>query len=234
MGVFKNLLGTINTTFQFGLGGVKGKTVNNKLRVRNAGDTVDAPLVASSIAASGNDIILNESAQGTLADWLFTLRRPSTGQSEARTIILPAGNPAVGQALQVAAYNSVSGIVTLDYLTIAAGTDKEVVDTTTIGFNSTSPVGMFSLPANAIVRLVTVIIDTAFNGAPSLSIGIAGTTAKYLGSTDADLTQPAGTSFEVVPNLNSVNAVESLIATYTAGGATAGSARILVQYVIPS
>lgn len=233
-GVFRNLLGTINTSFQFGLGGVKGKTVAGKFRARNPADNADAPVVGSIIAASGNDIVLNESATGTVADWLYTLRRPATGQSEARTVVFPPGNPAVGQALQVAAYNSTTGVVTLDYLTIAAGTDKEVVDTTTIAFGSTSPVAMFSLPANAVVRLVTVIIDTAFNGSPSLSVGVAGTTAKYLGSTDVDLTQGAGTSFEIGPNLNSVGAVEALIATYTAGGATVGSARILVQYVIPS
>ena len=67
-----------------------------------------------------------------------------------------------------------------------------------------------------------------------MSIGISGTTSKYMGSTQVDLTAAAATVFEVEPGLAAVGATENLIATYSAGSASAGAARILVDYVIPS
>ena len=188
--------------------------------------------IGSVVGASGNDIEFNESAAGSGADWKYTLRRPSTGMGEARVVVLPAGNPAIGQALQVASYSG--GVVTLDYLTVAAGNDKTVVDTTSLAFGTTSPLSMFTLPANAVVMMVKVIIDTSFNNTPSLSVGVAGTTSKYLGTGDVDLTASAGTVFEIAPGLPANGSTEALIATYSAGGASAGAARILVEYVIPS
>lgn len=232
MGIWKNLIGTTLAKFQLGVGGVNIKSVASKLRARNAGDSADAPVVGSVLGASGNDIELNESAAGSGADWKFILRRPSSGMSEARTLVMPSGNPAVGQALQVLSYSG--GVVTLDYLTVAAGNDKTVVDTTSLAFGTTSPLSMFTLPANAVVMLVKVIIDTAFNGTPSVSVGVSGTTSKYLGTSDVDLTAAAGTVFEIAPGLTANVSTEALIATYSAGSASAGAARILVEYVIPS
>lgn len=232
MGIWKNLIGTTLAKFQLGVGGINVKSVSNKLRARNAADSADAPVVGSVIGSSGNDIELNESAAGSGADWKFIIRRPSTGMSEARTVVLPSGNPAVGQVMQVASY--ASGVVTLDYLTVAAGNDKTVVDTTTLAFGTTSPLSMFTLPANAVVMLVKVIIDTPFNNTPSLSVGVSGTTSKYLGTSDVDLTAAAGTVFEIAPGLPAGGSTEALIATYSVGGASVGAARILVEYVIPS
>jgi hypothetical protein len=85
-----------------------------------------------------------------------------------------------------------------------------------------------------VVHQVKVIVDTAFNGTPGLSIGIDGTASKYFRATQVDLTQPAGTAFEVDPAVNAVGITEALIATYAAGAATVGSARLLVEYSVPS
>jgi hypothetical protein len=93
---------------------------------------------------------------------------------------------------------------------------------------------MFTLPSGAVITAVRVVVDTPFNGAPSLSVGITGTTSKYMSSTQVDLTADAKTVFEVEPGEPAPGGAENLIATYAAGGATAGSARILVDYVIPS
>lgn len=91
---------------------------------------------------------------------------------------------------------------------------------------------LFSTAATDILSKVQVVIDTPFNGTPSLSIGVTGTTSKYMGTTDVDLTAATGTVFEVHPGLPAAG-VEALIATYTAGGASAGAARILVTRVSP-
>ena len=129
--------------------------------------------------------------------------------------------------------SAAGGTITLEWTTVAGGTDKVVCDTTSLAFGATSPVAMFTLPANAVVKKVQVIIDTSFNGTPSLSIGISGTTSKYMGSGQVDLTAAAGTIFEVDPGQVANGSTENLIATYSAGSASAGAARILVDYVIP-
>lgn len=230
---FRKQLGTTLSKFQIGgTAGLFWKLVSGKFRARNAADDADAPVVGSVIAASGDDIELNEDAANSGADRKYTIRRPSAGMNEARVVVLPAGNPAVGQVLQVSSYSG--GVVALDYLTVAAGTDKSVWDTTDLAHDSSSPVTMFTKPVNSVVLLVKVIVDEAFDGTPSLSVGISGETSKYLGATDVDLTAPAGTVFEVDPGKEAVGTTENLIITYAANGATEGAARVLVEYVIPS
>lgn len=231
-GVFKNLLGTISAKFQLGLQGPNIKGSSGKVQARNAADSAMATVEAALFATYGNDFELNSGATSTGADWKYSFRRPSTGMTHALIVQYPSSDPAVGQALTVASF--VGDVITMQWTTIAGGTDKIVVDTTTLAFGAASPLAMFSKPANAVVRQIKVIIDTPFNGAPSLSIGIAGTTSKYTPSTAIDLTAAAGTVFEYDPGEVAVAGVEALIATYAAGAASAGSARIEVAYVIPS
>lgn len=236
MGIWKDLLGTTGQFLRIGLSGPRLKNNSGNLDLRNAGDTdyvnlVVAALQAAGINVTGNDIVLNsDGASG--ADRTFTIRRPSSGMSQNLVLQLPAGDPSPGQAMTVT--SATGGTIVLDWATVAGGTDKVITDTTPLAFGSSSPLSMFTLPANAIVKSVKVVIDTAFNGTPSLSIGVSGTTSKYMGSGQVDLTAAANTVFEVDPGLASVGTTEALIATYSAGSASAGAARILVDYVIPS
>lgn len=236
MGVFKDLLGTTGSFFRIGLSGPRLKNSTGTLEVRNAADAAYADLVAAALTGTianitGNDLVLNsDGASG--ADRTMTLRRPSSGMSANLVIQLPAGDPSPGQAMTVTSFSG--GIITLDWSTVAGGTDKVITDTTSLAFGTSSPLSMFTLPANAVVKNVKIVVDTAFNGTPSVSVGVTGTTSKYMGATQVDLTAAAGTVFEVDPGLASVGTTESLIATYSAGGASAGAARILVDYVIPS
>jgi hypothetical protein len=230
-GRFLDIFGSVYNKFQLGIGAtaVNLKEVTGKLRARNKADSADAPVVGSVIAASGDAIQINEDAAGAGADWLMTLNRPATGMTAAVNLTLPA---TVGSPAQVLTTDGATGV--LSWSTVAAGTDKVITDTTSLAFGSGATVAMFSLPANAVVSNVVVTIDTAFNGTPSLSVGVTGTLSKYFASTQVDLTQPSTTSFGVDPSLNAVGTVEALIATYSAGGATAGAARISVSYSIPS
>lgn len=229
-GRFLDLIGTTYSKLQIGIdaAALNLKAATGKLRARNKADSADVPIVGSVIAASGDFLELNEDAAAAGADWKYTLARPAAGMTAARTITLPpdAGTP--GFAV------TTDGAGNWSYTAIAAGNDKIITDTTTLAFGSASPLAMFTLPANAVVSSVKVVIDTAFNGTPSLSIGVAGTVSKYLGATQVDLTQAATTAFEAEPALAPVGTTEALIATYAAGGATVGSARLLVSYSIPS
>lgn len=229
-GRYIDFLGTTFDKLQVGIGtaAVNIKQVAGKLRVRNKADSADAAIVGSVIASSGDFLELNEDAAGAGADWKYTLGRPAAGMASALNLNLPpnAGTPGFAMVTD--------GAGNASWAPIAAGNDKTITDTTTLAFGSVSPLTMFSLPANAVVQDVTVVIDTAFNGAPSLSVGIAGSVSKYLGATQVDLTQVATTTFELQPGLAAVGVAEALIATYAAGGASAGSARLLVSYSIPS
>lgn len=230
-GRFMDLLGTVFAKFQLGIGGPQLKNISADIAARNAADSTYAAIRASLVKVFGNDIQLNAGAGETGADWIMTISRPGTGMTHDLQIIMPSGDPAPGQAITV--FSFAGNVITLGYTTVAAGTDKIVVDTTDVAFGSTSPIAMYSNPAAAVILENSVIIDTPFNGAPQLSIGISGTASKYMAATANDLTAAAAVRFEVSPNLPA-QGPEALIATYTAGGASVGAARILTAYVIPS
>jgi hypothetical protein len=110
--------------------------------------------------------------------------------------------------------------------------DKMSVDTTSLAFGTASPLTLFSTPTNAVIHKIQVIIDTAFNGTPTLTIGIVGTTSKYMSSGQNVLGGTAEDIYESNPG--KAAASEALIATYSAGGASSGAARILVYYSVPA
>lgn len=217
------------------VGGFTGPSVGNSsgdVAARNAADAAYVPVRGLLFKSFGDDFELNSGATGAGADWKMTFSRPSTGMTHALQVIFPSGDPSPGQALTVLSF--VGDVITLQWSTVAGGADKTVVDTTTLAFGASSPLAMFTNPGTDVILLIEVIVDTAFNGTPSLSIGITGTTSKYMPSTAIDLTMAATTIFEWKPGLPAAGSPENLIATYSAGGASAGSARILVHHVLPS
>lgn len=228
-GRWLDLFGTLKDHIRLGLTGVRLKNSSGNLLVRNAADGADAEVTASKVNVSGNDLVINSDAAGSGADWLYTIRRPSSGQSAAVLFQLPPDDGSNGDVITTDG----NGVLSWTAAGGSGPTNPAKVETTTLGHGSSSPLAMFSMAAGEIVGKVRFIIDTAFNGAPSVSIGIAGNTSKYMASTEVDLTAAATTVFEVSPGL-AAQGVEALIATYSAGGASAGSARIEVEYYTPS
>lgn len=223
-----DLKGILGTALQFGINGLQLKNTGGKIRARNAADDADVPLVGSSIQASGDSLTLNEGAAGAGDDWTMTISRPDTGMTQNLTFKMPANYGTADFVLKT------DGAGNLSWAAASSATNLEATDTTDLDFDSTSTVAMFQLPANAVVRKVAIVVDQAFDGTPSLSIGVTGELSRYLGSTQVDLTAAAGTVFEVDPATAAEATAQDLIATYSAGGATGGAARILVSYVIPS
>lgn len=223
-----DLLGTLKDSIRLGLSGVRLKNSSGNLLVRNAGDSADAEITASLVKISGNRATLNSDAAGSGADWLYHIDRPSSGMTAAVTLTLPVDDGTPGQVL------STDGNGALSW-TSAGGSTAACIkqDSTALAFGSSSPVTMFTTGASDVITKVKTIVDTAFTGTPSASVGIAGTTSKYMGATDMDLTAAAGTVFEVDPGLAAQGA-ENLIITYAAGGAGAGAARVVVEFCTPS
>ena len=226
--IWQDLIGTTKAFFRIGFTGPRLKNSSGNLLIRNAGDSADVEATMLKLNISGNALDINSDAAGSGADWKYTLQRPSSGMSAAVTLTLPVDDGSPDQVLKT------DGSGALSWTSAASTEADDKIDTTTLAFDSTSPVAMFTLPANAIIEKIQVIIDTAFDGTPSASVGISGTVSKYLASTDIDLTQAAGTVFEIHPGVAAPGGTEALIITYAAGSATAGSARFLVFYAIPS
>jgi len=228
MGFFSDLFGTSLSYFKIGISGVRLKNSSGNLLVRNNGDSADAEITASKVSVSGNVVDINSDAAGAGADWKYTLQRPTSGMTAAVTLTLPTTDGSPDQV------QTTDGSGALDWADAGSTASSDKVDTTTLDFDDTSPKAMFTLPDGAIITKIHVIIDTAFDGTPSMSVGIAGTVSKYMASTSVDLTATAGTVFEVHPGLDAPGGTEALIITYSAGGAAAGSARVLVFYSTPA
>jgi hypothetical protein len=227
-GIWTDAFGTLQSFFRLGLSGPRLKANGSNLVVRNGGDTADATVTASSHSSSGDvGLIINSDAAATGADWSITIQRPSTGMTASYTLTLPVDDGTPNQVL------STDGAGVLSWASSASTASSAKVDSTSLAFGSTSPVTMFTTGASDIINEVRIIVDTAFNGTPTVSVGISGTTSKYMASTQNDLTATATTTFAVHPGLTAQGA-EAIIATYAAGGASAGAARIEVEYYTPS
>lgn len=227
-GLFSDLWGTTKAYFKIGgTTGVRLKNNSGNLVVRNTGDSADAEVTASKVNVSGNVIELNSDAAGTGADWKATIQRASSGMTADLTLTLPVDDGTSGQVL------STDGSGVLSWVSAGDTSLADKLNSTSLAFGTTSPLSLFSTGASDVIEYIEVVVDTAFNGTPSLSIGISGTTSKYAGTTDVDLTATDGTSFIIHPNQTAQGA-EALIATYSAGGASAGAARITVHYATPA
>lgn len=216
MSLISKLFGTSLNAFQIGITStaIFLKNVSGKLALRNKADSayINAQVNGIEIFDSGgtNKITIT---QGTLAGDI--------------TLVLPTDDGTAGQVLQTDG----AGVTTW----ASAGTTGDLVhvNSTTLAFGDGTPVALFTLPANAVIHKVKVIVDTAFNGtAPTVSIGIAGTVSKYVGTSDVDL--KTANIYEVDPGVVAAGGTEALIVTYAADSSSAGSARIEVYYSNPA
>ncbi|OWK46615.1 hypothetical protein FRUB_00314 [Fimbriiglobus ruber] len=151
----------------------------------------------------------------------------ASGQASNLTINLPTVVGSSGQAVIT------DGAGNWSYTTISTASTL-TVETTSVAYNTSSPITQFTLPVNAVIEQVVVYVDTAFTGgtSPNLTVGVSGTTAKYMGSGDSDLTTIG--SYVIRPGLTADGSTEALIITYSAGSSTAGAARVEVQYSVPT
>lgn len=222
MAAYQDLLGTTRSTFRFGKTGPQLIDAgSNVLAVRNTANAADAPIRASRVDISGDSFVLNSDAAGAGADWSVTIQRAASGMTANHTYTWPA--------VQTDGVLTNTGGV----LTWGAGgsSNSSKIDTTTIAFGAGTTTAMFTTAVGDVITEIQVIPDTVFDGTPTLSIGIAGTVSKYAAASDIDLAVAAGS---ILHPCLPAGGVEALIATYAAGGATVGSARILVTYGTPN
>lgn len=217
-----DLAGTLESFWRVGITGPRLKDSSGNLLIRNPGDSADAAITASKLNNTGQSLDIGSTN-------VLTLQR-NASQATALTFIYPAADATAGQVVAKKS-GSPANTVEFEFVTAGATSQCVTVDTTALAFGTSSPLTLFTLPVNAAVISVEIIVDTLFNGAPSLSIGIVGTTSKYAPSTKIDL-KIADTYF-FTPRLIPVGTTEALIATYSAGAASSGAARINISYAVP-
>lgn len=145
------------------------------------------------------------------------------------------------------------GLLPNNHISVPVGTDGQVltadsttaggfiwktsndwsVDTTDLLFDSPEIVGMFTLPANALVDSVILIVDEQFDGVgATATVGISATPNKYIENQDVMLS--FADRYEV-PHQKVVDTFsEALKIYYTAAGSTKGKARVIVNWCMPS
>jgi hypothetical protein len=188
------------------------KASSSLITARNAADSADADFAS-------RKHFLNGTTSGSVA-----LKAGATVTTYE--LALPLAQGAAGTTLQ----NDGTGALT--WQTIATGTSQLKAEEEVIAFNSSTPVTIFTFPANARILKVTVDVETVFNATgPSLSVGVSGTTSKYFGATDVDL---ATLGLYVVDCTEEETTALAVIVTFAQGtSGTTGSARVTVHYVNP-
>lgn len=217
MGLWEDFFGTTSIFFRIGKGGPGFKNNSGAMEVRNNADTAYSSLRVNQVEIESNGNIMTMDAVANLA--ANTIVRFPGKSTDGFGLFQKAGTPA--------------GELEFELKSVPTSTDKVSVDTTDLAFGSGASVALFQLPANAVVDNVAVVIDTPFNNTPSLTVGVSGTPAKYMTSQQVDLTSPATTIWRANPGILPNASAENLIATFSAGGATVGAARILVKSVVP-
>lgn len=227
MAVFMDLKGTSQSTFQLGKGGPKLKNSAGVFEARNAADSSYVDLVAAILKAASDSIELNSDAAGSGADWKMTLARPASGMSAAVTYTLPAA-PVNGYVL------STDGSGNLSWVAAASTANSSSADSTSFVFSDSSPISLFTLPANAIIDKIQIIIDTQFDDAATITVQGVTSSRTYALAVDSDLQGSARDVFEIHPGYQATVASDVLQATLTPGSSTAGAGRVVVYYVIPT
>ncbi len=211
MSAWSKLTGTQVGKFLLGLTGVTLKNNAGNLEVKNNADSAFADV-------SVKNVIIN----GTTYTNTFAA---SASQTANTSYILPVDDGSPAQVL------STDGSGLLSWASAASTASSWKVDTTTVAFGSGSTISAFTLPANAVIDSVVVIVDVAFDGTANLSVGISGNASKWFGSGDASL--QVADRYEVPNQLTATGSTEAVEIAYSAGGATVGSCRVLVTYAIP-
>lgn len=231
--MWQKLLGTVNSYLRIGGAGPRLVASGANLVVKNSAGTANAEVTADKVNVSGTDIVLNSDADGT-TDFSLTLAQNEVA-TESLRVVFPPGKGTDGQVLAQKASTG-SGVVEFEWVSSASTESCIKADKTSLAYNSSSPVTAFTLPANAVINEVKVVVSTAFDGSgpsPSVTLGVSGNTAKYLAASESLLGETG--TYVVNPNLAANGSAENLILTFVAGGsATAGDAIVTVEYSIPS
>lgn len=216
MRILSDLIGTLQNSFRISGMLIKylGGSPINEAALRDKADSDYIGLVIRYLQ------LKSEGGNGT-----FIL--PGSPSSDL-TFTLPSDAGSTSQALLT------DGAGNLYWGTVATGSNAMKTQEEIVAFNSAGSISLFVPPQNAIIHRVIVSVETVFDGAAELAV-VDGAANVLFSATASELDQEV--VFEGKPMFLS-NAVDpndrEVSITYTAGGATVGSARVLVTYSNPA
>lgn len=205
-----NLVRTMQTYFRIGT--TRLKDASSVLQVRNAADSAYLALAA-----------LNVRVQGSNATNAVVLAAPAALSGDF-TITLPPNAGSSGYVLQT------DGAGTTVWAAVSTNADLVQVEAFTEA--TTSPLTIFTPPANAIITDVVIDVTTAAGaGSPTCSVGISGTVARDMATTESDL-KTVG-RYQANPDTDVTGSPAAIILTITPSGQTF-TGKVYVKYTNPS
>jgi hypothetical protein len=99
-----------------------------------------------------------------------------------------------------------------------------------VDFNGGTPYSV-NIPAGSVVDSVSVIVDTAFDGGATVTVGNASVPDYYVGAADTSLTD--ADRFEIPQSYGSTGAESAIVVALTPSGDTVGFVRVIVSYSTP-
>ena len=232
-----NTLGNVRAGFYIGDGSLLANI--NGANVSNVATANYANFAGTAFNVSGSNVS-GQVANALVAGTVYTNAQPnvtSLGTLANLNVNGPANLGAVGNVVitggSAGFILSTDGLGNLTFVAPISGASAWKVDSTTIAFGASATTTAMTLPANAIVDKVSVIIDTPFNGtAPTMSVGLQGGTGfEYAAVGDINL--KVGDRYDMPSQLAAVGTSQVIDILYTADGSSAGSARVLITYAIP-
>ena len=237
MATIMDLKGTSESSFLIGLNGAKliWDGISLQLKDKTSSTFLDfqARYVTSTrsitdeLKVTGDILELNSDAAGSGTDWSMNLARPSTGMVAAVTYTLPAA-PVNGYFLTTDG----SGNLSWAAISSPTTTDKVTVDETSFDFSvGSGPQSMFTLPANALVLKVEIIVTTAFDN--NAAIDVSKDATSIMGVGQSDLSDAGPTRFVAEP-VDVASGTPQPITYSLTNSPTSGIGTIKVYYVIPA
>lgn len=210
--------------------------------IYDSGSTTPASTQFTSAAQEGKIAICNQSVGTFVNKRLYRLDTWNTDVATSTwTEITPtegfrfvngvasSGGTTVYAADHIYVYDA-QGAEWVDIGPAAAVTNVTKNFKQTLAFGASSPVVIGTPADNSVIARIAVVVTTPFNGtAPTLDIGVSGTTDKYMDQDEIDL-KTAGVYISE-PFTFEATGLE-IIATYAADSSSAGAARITVEYDI--
>jgi hypothetical protein len=225
-----NVSGTVaNATYAISAGSATVADSANAVAGANVSGTV---ALATSATTAGS---------ATTAATVTTAAQPNITSVGTLTSVTVSGVSTLGSIGNVKITGGTTGYVlttdgtgNLSWSATQSAIDSWKAKSVALVFGSTSTVTVMTLPANAVVDKVSLVVDTAFNGtSPSVSIGLAGGSGfEYAAATDINLKSLDRYDMpsQIAPSASS--GVIQLL--YSASGSSAGAARVIVTYAIPA
>jgi hypothetical protein len=147
------------------------------------------------------------------------------------TVMLPdAANVTIfgGTEGQVLAASGVDD--KLEWVTLPSHSDALKTIMVGVDFNGGTPYSV-NIPAGSVVDNVMVIVDTAFDGGATVTVGNASVPDYYVAAADTALT--SADRFEIPQSYGSTGAESAIVVALTPSGDTVGFVRVIVSYSTP-